>query len=264
MVSVERVLNFTKIEPESGYVDYCKVWRTKEEGFDANAFEKGQIEFQEFSAQYRKDLPMVLKKISLHIKEGEKVGIVGRTGAGKSTLLSCLLRIVEPAEGKILVDEKDLMEFRLKDLRSNLTMIDQEPTLIKGTFRENLDPSHQYSEEQLGGIIEECNLAEVVESKGGLDAVVTNESLSVGEKQLLCICRAFLKKSKIVLIDEATANIDTKNDKKIQEVIATKFADSTVLTIAHRLTTLKNSDKILVLGKGEVLEWGHPAELLER
>ena len=192
------------------------------------------------------------------------MGIVGRTGAGKSTLLSCLLRIVEPATGRILIDGRDILELRLKDLRSNMTMIDQDPTLIKGTFRENLDPSQQYSEEELKEIVEECNLADVVESKGGLDAVVTNESLSVGEKQLLCICRAFLKKSRIVLIDEATANIDTKNDKKIQEVIASKFASSTVLTIAHRLTTLKNSDKILVLGKGEVLEWGKPEELLKR
>ena len=189
---------------------------------------------------------------------------MGRTGAGKSTLLSCLLRIVEPATGRILIDGRDILELRLKDLRSNMTMIDQDPTLIKGTFRENLDPSQQYSEEELKEIVEECNLADVVESKGGLDAVVTNESLSVGEKQLLCICRAFSKKSRIVLIDEATANIDTKNDKKIQEVIASKFASSTVLTIAHRLTTLKNSDKILVLGKGEVLEWGKPEELLKR
>ena len=152
----------------------------------------------------------------------------------------------------------------LKDLRSNVTMIDQEPTLIKGTFRENLDPSQQYSEGELEGIVEECNLADVVEVKGGLDAIVTNESLSVGEKQLLCICRAFLKQSKIVLIDEATANIDTKNDRKIQEVIASKFAGSTVLTIAPRLTTLKNSDSILVLGDGEVLEWGSPKALLEK
>ena len=107
-------------------------------------------------------------------------------------------------------------------------------------------------------------MIEVVEKKGGLDSLITNESLSVGEKQLVCICRAFLKKSKIVLIDEATANIDPKNDKMIQEVIATKFAESTVLTIAHRLSTLKNSDKILLLSRGEVLEWGSPMELMER
>ena len=102
-------------------------------------------------------------------------------------------------------------------------------------------------------IIEECNLKEIVETRGGLDSLVTNESLSVGERQLLCICRAFLKKSKIVLVDEATANIDKKNDKLIQDVIGNKFANSTVITIAHRLSTLKNSDKIIVLGKGEVL-----------
>ena len=181
------------------------------------------------------------------------MGIVGRTGAGKSTLLNCLLRIVDPAEGNIIIDGKGILEYNLKDLRSNLTMIDQEPTISKASFKENLDPSRLHTHEELEEIIKECNLAEVVESKGGLDSIITSESLSVGEKQLLCICRAFLKKSRIVLIDEATANIDTKNDKMIQEVIARKFAESTVLTIAHRLSTLENSDKILVLGKGEVL-----------
>ena len=207
---------------------------------------------------------MVLKGINLKIQPGEKVGIVGRTGAGKSTLLSCLLRLVEPAEGRILVDGRSIVDVRLKDLRSGVTMIDQEPTLIKGSFRENLDPSRQYSEEELQEIVKECSLADVVESKGGLDAVVTNESLSAGEKQLLCICRAFLKRSRLVLVDEATANIDPKNDKRIQEVIGSKFAASTVLTIAHRLTTLQHSDKILVLGKGQVLEWGTPAQLLAK
>lgn len=165
---------------------------------------------------------------------------------------------MEPSEGVILIDEKNILEYPLKDLRYNITMIDQEPTLIQGSFRENLDPAHFYSISELESIIEECHLDEIIKEKGGLETEITNESLSVGEKQLLCICRAFLKKSKIVLIDEATANIDTKNDKMIQEVIATKFKHSTVLTIAHRLSTLKNSDIILVLGEGKVLEWGSP------
>lgn len=143
-------------------------------------------------------------------------------------------------------------------------MIDQEPQLISSTFRENLDMKHEYTDDQLYAILEECNLYHTVMEKDGLDGKVDNNSLSAGEKQLLCICRAFLKRSKLVLIDEATANIDMKNDQLIQQVIQEKFKHSTVLTIAHRLSTLRNSDKILVMGEGRVLEWGSPRELQER
>lgn len=143
-------------------------------------------------------------------------------------------------------------------------MIEQEPTLINGSFRENLDPVSLYSDEEINQILKECNLAEMVAAKGGLESKVTNENLSVGEKQLLCICRAFLKKSKIILIDEATANIDVKNDKLIQEVISTVFKNSTVLTIAHRLSTLQNSDKVMVLSEGKVEEWGSVKELMKK
>lgn len=137
-----------------------------------------------------------------------------------------------------------------------MTMIEQQPTLMNGTFRDNLDPTNIYSDEEIYGVLDQCNLLDMVELKGGLDSKVSNENLSVGEKQLLCICRAFLKKSKIILVDEATANIDVKNDHLIQQLISQKFEQSTVLTIAHRLSTLKDCNKILVLGEGKVLEWG--------
>lgn len=137
-----------------------------------------------------------------------------------------------------------------------MTMIEQQPTLMNGTFRDNLDPTNIYSDDEIYGVLDQCNLLDMVELKGGLDSKVSNENLSVGEKQLLCICRAFLKKSKIILVDEATANIDVKNDHLIQQLISQKFEQSTVLTIAHRLSTLKDCNKILVLGEGKVLEWG--------
>ena len=181
---------------------------------------------------------------------------MGRTGAGKSTLLNCLLRILEPAEGSILIDGKEIREYEVKDLRSCITMIEQEPTLINGSFRENLDPANQYKDAEITKILGECNLVEMVVAKGGLDSKITNENLSVGEKQLVCICRALLKNSRIILIDEATANIDVKNDRLIQQVISTAFKNSTVLTIAHRLSTLQNSDKVMVLSEGKVAEWG--------
>ena len=206
----------------------------------------------------------MLKNVSLEIKPGEKIGIVGRTGAGKSTMVSCLERILDAVEGRILIDGEDIKDYNIKALRSCITMIEQEPTLVRTSFKENLDPSGRYTEEEINAILEQCNLKETIEEKGGLESTVSNDSLSVGEKQLFCICRAFLKNSKIILIDEATANIDMKNDSLIQEVIQGKFTQSTVLTIAHRLSTLKNSDKILVLGEGEVVEWGTPEELLKK
>ena len=140
-------------------------------------------------------------------------------------------------------------------------MIDQDPTLIKSSFRENLDITNHYTDGELEAILRECNLWEVIEEKGGLESAVSNSSLSAGEKQLLCICRAFLKHSRVVLIDEATANIDVRNDALIQRVIAEKFRESTVLTIAHRLSTLQHSDKIMVMEQGKLVEFGSPADL---
>jgi ABC-type multidrug transport system fused ATPase/permease subunit len=186
---------------------------------------------------------------------------VGRTGAGKSTIYATLLRLVDPCSGEIYLDDKNISDLFVKNLRNEITMIDQEPTLIKGTFRENLDIKNIYTDDELYQILEECNLYDIVMEKDGLDQVIDNNSLSAGEKQLLCICRAFLKKSKIVIIDEATANIDKKNDEIIQKVIREKFKGSTVLTIAHRLSTLKSSDKIIVMGEGRALEFGSPQEL---
>lgn len=260
LVSVERIFNFMNIEPEKAYEQYCSNWTAEEEGC-RQVLTRGELEFRSVTARYRPDLPPALKGLSFAVRAGEKVGIVGRTGAGKSTIFSSLLRILDPSEGSILLDGQNYFDFSLKELRTAITIIDQEPVLVNSTFRENLDMAGAYTDEELYGVLEECKLYETVMEKDGLEGVVDNGSLSAGEKQLLCICRAFLKRSRLVLIDEATANIDHKHDALIQALIQTKFKNSTVLTIAHRLSTLRNADKILVMSNGALLEWGAPADL---
>ena len=156
---------------------------------------------ENLKVRYRKDLPDVIKGINCKIAAGEKIGIVGRTGAGKTTIINTLLGITEISAGKIIIDGESIEDLPLKSLRQSVTMIDQDPTLIKSTFRENLDITNRYSDKELEEILKECNLWEIIEEKGGLQAAVSNTSLSAGQKQLLCICRAFLKHSKVVLID---------------------------------------------------------------
>jgi ATP-binding cassette, subfamily C (CFTR/MRP), member 1 len=263
LVSIERIYKFMEIEPEKKYLDYCKEWEPIEEEAE-QVIKAGNIEFRDLKVRYRSDLPDVITGISCSIRAGEKIGIVGRTGAGKTTIINTLLGITEISGGSILLDGSPIEALPMKALRQSLTMIDQEPTLIKSTFKENLDLTSHYTDEELETILKDCNLWEAILEKGGLEGAVSNTSLSAGEKQLLCICRAFLKHSRVVLIDEATANIDVRNDALIQRVIADKFRESTVLTIAHRLSTLQNSDRIMVMEHGRLVEFGPPAELEAR
>jgi ABC-type multidrug transport system fused ATPase/permease subunit len=160
----------------------------------------------------------VLKNLSFKIKAGEKVGIVGRTGAGKSTITSSILRLVEPTEGAILIDGKNTMDMPLKDLRSSITLIAQEPVMIEGTLRENLDPRKEFTDALLLETLRKCCLEDVFKEREGLNTIISDagDNLSIGEKQLVCIARAILRNSKLVLIDEATANIDVKADNIIQ------------------------------------------------
>jgi ABC-type multidrug transport system fused ATPase/permease subunit len=162
----------------------------------------------------------VLKNISCKIKSGEKIGIVGRTGSGKTTILNTIIGIAELVEGDILIDGKKINEIPLKSLRREITVIDQEPVLINSTFRQNLDVFNQYQDDELIKIAKECSILDIIDRRGGLHGKVSNDTLSAGEKQLICICRALLKNSKIILIDEATANIDIVHDYLIQKVIS--------------------------------------------
>ncbi|CAI2359203.1 unnamed protein product [Moneuplotes crassus] len=226
----------------------------------------GRIGFNNFSLKYRPTTPTVLKNLSFSINNGEKIGVVGRTGAGKSTLCLALCRIVEAYQGSITIDEQDISTVDLEQLRNKITIIPQDPTLFNGSLRFNLDPEGIHPDSTLLDLASQASLQKLVDRDDkGLDQNIEEggANLSSGEKQLLCICRAILRKNRVVLMDEATANIDIKTEQTIQELINTQFRDSTVITIAHRLNTIMSSDRILVLSHGELVEYDSPGNLLK-
>ncbi|KAJ2160764.1 hypothetical protein GGF46_002010 [Coemansia sp. RSA 552] len=227
--------------------------------------EQGLVEFKNYSTRYRDGLPLVLNNLSFRVEPRQKVGIVGRTGAGKSSLTLALFRIVEAAEGQILLDGEDISQYGLFDVRSRLSIIPQDPVLFAGTVRENLDPFSKYTDQEIWNALEHAHLAEFIRTKADrLEFEVTQggENLSVGQRQLICLARALLKRAKILVLDEATAAIDNSTDAIIQESIRREFQDCTVLTIAHRLNTIIDNDKILVIDAGRVAEFDTPKNLL--
>ena len=226
---------------------------------------KGKIEFTNFSVKYRPDTEIVLKDINLLIQGKEKVGIVGRTGSGKSTITLCLFRILEATEGKIMIDDVDISSVGLDKLRNNLTIIPQDPALMEGTLRYNIDPLDRSSDNDIINIMEKIGFDYIVKrNNDGLNQEIAEggSNLSVGEKQLICITRAILRKSKIIIMDEATASIDYKTEEMIQKAIADLLNDSTFITIAHRIKTIINYDKILTLDDGRVVDFDSPKNLL--
>ncbi|KAJ3317330.1 hypothetical protein HDV06_001706 [Boothiomyces sp. JEL0866] len=212
----------------------------------------------------RPDLP-VLKNISFEIKAGEKVGIIGRTGSGKSSLMTALFRIVELSAGSISIDGVDIATIGLEALRKSIQIIPQEPVLFTGTIRDNLDVESLYQDDDIWRVLEMIGLKEYVTSLGEkLDSAVAEngENLSVGQRQLICLGRAILLKPRILIMDEATASVDAEADKLIQISIKTHFKDTTVLSIAHRLNTIADFDRVLVLENGEKKEYDAPHQLL--
>eukprot|EP00055_Hartaetosiga_balthica_P014403 m.78854 g.78854 ORF g.78854 m.78854 type:complete len:1517 (-) comp8586_c0_seq3:145-4695(-) len=226
--------------------------------------DKGVVSFNNYSVRYREGLDLVLHGINANVRSGEKVGIVGRTGAGKSSLTLCLFRILEAAEGAITIDGIDLSSIGLYDVRSRITIMPQDPVLFSGTVRRNLDPLELYADDKLWDALEVCHLKKkVAELEGKLDHEVSEggDNFSVGERQLICLARAVLRKTKVLVLDEATAAVDLETDDLIQTTIRTVFKECTILTIAHRLNTILDSDRVMVLSMGELKEFDTPHNL---
>ncbi|XP_045182658.2 multidrug resistance-associated protein 1-like [Mercenaria mercenaria] len=259
IVSAERVKEYTELYPEAP-------WSIKSRRPSSEWPRTGSIEFRLFRTRYREGLELTLKGISCQIRSGEKVGIVGRTGAGKSSLALSLFRLIESAGGAIIIDGKNVADIGLHDLRSKLTILPQDPVLFSGTLRENLDPFGKYDEHSVWKALECAHLKQAVDHMPGQLEYECGEggsNLSVGQRQLVCLARTLLHKTKILILDEATAAVDLETDELIQETIRTEFSDCTILTIAHRLNTVLDYDRVLVLSEGKILELDAPGKLLQ-
>eukprot|EP00102_Acyrthosiphon_pisum_P018651 XP_016655861.1 PREDICTED: probable multidrug resistance-associated protein lethal(2)03659 isoform X2 [Acyrthosiphon pisum] len=259
MSSVERVLEYTNV-PQEAPLESSPDKKPPREWPD-----KGQIVFENFYLRYSLDGDHVLKNLNILIQPMEKVGIVGRTGAGKSSIIGALFRLALN-EGNITIDGIEIHELGLHDLRSKISIIPQEPVLFSGSMRKNLDPLDEYSDHALWNALEEVQLKTVVEDlPDGLNSKMSEggSNFSVGQRQLVCLARAIVRSNKILVLDEATANVDSQTDALIQNTIRNKFRSCTVLTIAHRLNTVMDSDRVLVMDAGTIVEFDYPYNLLK-
>ncbi|XP_035829327.1 canalicular multispecific organic anion transporter 1-like [Aplysia californica] len=228
---------------------------------------KGVVEFNRYQTRYREGLDLVLKGVNCCINSGEKVGIVGRTGAGKSSLTLCLFRIIEAVNGSIIIDGVNIADIGLHDLRSRLTILPQDPVLFSGTLRMNIDPFDQYTDDQLWQAIERSHLKPFVMAQQERLMYQCGEegsNLSVGQRQLVCLARALLRHTRILILDEATAAIDLETDTLIQNTIRESFKECTILAIAHRLNTIMDYDRIIVMDAGVIKEFDTPKRLIEQ
>uniref|UniRef100_A0A674DT05 ATP binding cassette subfamily C member 12 n=1 Tax=Salmo trutta TaxID=8032 RepID=A0A674DT05_SALTR len=268
--TIQLEAKFLSVERLQEYIEGCvseAPRRVKDALIPEGWPHKGAISFKDYTMRYRANTPIVLDGLQLNIQPREKLGIVGRTGSGKSSLGVALFRLVEPAAGTIIIDGVDTSAIGLEDLRSKLSVIPQDPVLFIGTVRYNLDPFNSYSDEDIWSALEKTYMKHTISSlpeKLQSEVVENGENFSVGERQLMCMARALLRNSKIILLDEATASIDSETDSLIQHTIRDVFQDCTMLTIAHRINTVLESDRILVMDAGKAVEFDSPEVLMQR
>ena len=257
MTSAERVMTYIQLDPEPGY-------NTQTESPDSWP-NRATIKFDNLSMVYYPGGPEVLKRLSFTIEPEEKLGIAGRTGAGKSSLVAALMRMPEPA-GRILIDGLDVQQLNLPSYRSRVSVISQDPVLFSGMLRANLDPTSRFKDTEIWNALEAVHLRLVVEDlEGQLYYQLTEggSNFSAGQRQLLCLARALLQENRVIVLDEATANVDFATDGLIQETIRTEFKHCTVLTIAHRVSTILDYDRVMVLEGGNIVEFDRPEKLLK-
>ena len=271
LISLERCDTYTKLQSEN-YEDeklnQKKIYSLSDKSWP----NVGKVNYINYSMKYRPNCDLALKDINIEINSGEKIGIVGRTGSGKSSLTLSLFRIVEALQGKIIIDGENISEIPLKKLRRAISIVPQEPFLLEGTLKTNLDPLNLYTEQEINEVLNNVKLYEMLEhdnvnGKNVLKGINTEikeygNNLSFGCRQLLCVARAILRKSKIIILDEATSSVDQKTEDIITSAVDTMFKDSTVITIAHRINTVKKCDRIIVMNAGQVVETGKPDELI--
>ncbi|XP_030501864.2 ABC transporter C family member 10 [Cannabis sativa] len=260
IISVERLNQYMYIPSEAPEV-------IEENRPPANWPHVGKVEIHDLQIRYRANSPLVLRGISCTFEGGHKIGIVGRTGSGKTTLIGALFRLVEPTRGKIIVDGIDISTIGLHDLRSRFGIIPQDPTLFNGTVRYNLDPLSQHSDPEIWEVLGKCQLREAVQEKeDGLDSLVMDEgsNWSMGQRQLFCLGRALLRRSRVLVLDEATASIDNATDMILQKTIRTEFVDCTVITVAHRIPTVMDCTMVLAMSDGQIVEYDEPMKLMKK
>nr|BAK06194.1 predicted protein [Hordeum vulgare subsp. vulgare] len=259
MISVERIKQFMHLpsEPPAVISDRrpAPSWPSE-----------GKINLENLRVKYRENAPTVLRGITCTFAAGNKVGVVGRTGSGKTTLLSALFRLIDPSRGRILIDNVDICTIGLKDLRMKLSIIPQEPTLFRGNVRSNVDPLGLYTDQDIWEALDKCQLKKTISVLPQLlESPVSDdgENWSAGQRQLFCLARVLLSRNRILVLDEATASIDSATDAILQRVIKQEFSGCTVITIAHRVPTVTDSDMVMVLSYGKLIEYDRPSRLME-
>mmetsp|Transcript_4161 Transcript_4161/g.8356 ORF Transcript_4161/g.8356 Transcript_4161/m.8356 type:complete len:1301 (+) Transcript_4161:82-3984(+) len=258
ITSVERCLQLTKLKPEGKQVGEL------DEGLGEDWPAEGRLKFEKVAARYRGGLPLAVKEMSFVLEPKSRVGVVGRTGAGKSTLTSILFRLIECAEGRVLLDGVDLAKVGLKEVRGRSTcmsIIPQDPVLFSGKLRRSIDVFDRYEDKEIMVALEKCRMGHL-DLEG--EVVESGKNFSCGERQLLCLARALLTKPRVLVLDEATASVDTETDAMIQRMIRETFVESTIICIAHRLETIMDFDKVMVIEDGRVGEEGKPDVLLKK